>query len=70
MVYGELVFKLIMNKSIVYHKQMTRYLQDQYNNLPPYMTPCDSVIPKFTLEWRNVVNLPVGGSLRFEKNLF
>ena len=34
MVYGELVFKVLMNKSDVYNKQTTRYLQYQYDNIP------------------------------------
>ena len=57
MVYGELVLKGLMNKSIFYNKQTTRYLHDQYNNLPPYMITCDSDVAKFILEWRNVVSL-------------
>ena len=57
MVYGELVFKGIMNKEIVGNKQTTCYLQDQYGNLPSYMTTCDSDISKFILEWQNVVSL-------------
>ena len=42
MVYGKLVFKGLANKEIVDNKQTTRYLQDQYDNLPSYMTTCDS----------------------------
>ena len=57
MVYGELVFKGLMNKVIVDNKQTTRYVQDQYENLPSYMTTCDSDIATFILEWRNVVSL-------------
>ena len=57
MVYGELVFKGLMNKAIVDNKQTTRYVQDQYENLPSYMTTCDSGIATFILEWRNVVSL-------------
>ena len=57
MVYGELVFKGLMNKAIVDNNQTTRYLQDQYDNLPSYMTTCDSDIAKFILEWQNVVSL-------------
>ena len=49
MVYGELVFKGLMNKAIVDNKKTTRYLQDQYENLPSYMTTCDSDIAKFIL---------------------
>ena len=56
-VYGELVFKALMNKAIVDNKQTTRHLQDQYDALPQYMTTCDSDIAKFILEWRNVVSL-------------
>ena len=56
MVYGELVFKGLMNKAIFDNRQTTRYLQDQYGNLPSYMTTCDSDIAKFILEWRNVVS--------------
>ena len=37
MVYGELVFKGLMNKTIVDNKETTRYLQDQYDNQPSYM---------------------------------
>ena len=51
MVYGELVFKGMMNKAILDNKQTTRYLQDQYYNLPSYMTTCDFDIAKFILEW-------------------
>ena len=57
MVYGELVFKGLMNKAIVDNNQTTRYLQDQYDNLLSYMTTCDSDISKFILDWRNVVSL-------------
>ena len=57
MVYEELVFKGLTNTDIVNSKQTTRYLQDQYNNIPSYMTTCDSYIAKFILEWRNVVSL-------------
>ena len=57
MVYGELVFKGLMNKAIVENKHKTIYLQDQYDNLPSYMTTCDSDVAKFVLEWRNVVSL-------------
>ena len=57
MVYGELVFKGLMNKAIMDNKQTTRYVQDQYENLPPYMTTCDSDIATFILEWQNVVSL-------------
>ena len=57
MVYGELVFKGLMNKAIMDKKQTTRYLQDQYENLPSYITTCDSDIAKFILEWRNIVIL-------------
>ena len=46
-----------MNKEIVDNKQTTRYLQDQYDNIPSYMTTCDSDIDKFILEWQNVVSL-------------
>ena len=46
-----------MNKEIVDNKQTTRYLQDQYDNIPSYMTTCDSDIAKFILEWRNLVIL-------------
>ena len=46
-----------MNKAIVDNKQTARYLQDKYDNLPSYMTTCDSDIAKFILEWRNVVTL-------------
>jgi hypothetical protein len=56
-VFGELVFKALMNKAIVDNKQTTRHLQDQYDALPQYMTTCDSDIAKFILEWRNVVSL-------------
>ena len=55
MVYGELVFKGIMNKAIFNNKQATWYLQYQYNNLPSYMNTCDSDIAKFILEWCNAV---------------
>ena len=57
MVYGKLVFKGLTNKAIVENKHKTSYLQDQYYNLPSYMTTCDSEITKFILEWRNVVSL-------------
>ena len=57
MVYLELVFKGLMNKAIVDNKQTTGYLYYQYENIPLYMTPCDSNIAKFILEWRNVVIL-------------
>ena len=46
-----------MKKAIVDKNQTTRYLQDQYDNLPLYMTTCDSDIAKFILEWRNLVSL-------------
>ena len=49
--YGELVFKRLMNKAIVDNKQTTMYLQDQYDNLPSYVTTCNSDIAKFILEW-------------------
>ena len=51
MVYGELFFKGLTNKAIVDNKHKTRYLQYQYDNLPSYMTTCDSDIAKFILEW-------------------
>ena len=54
MVYGELVFKGLMNKAIVDNKQTTRYLQDQYENLPSYMITCDSDIANFILEAHHV----------------
>ena len=57
MVYGELVFKRLMNKAIVDNKHTSKYLQDQYDNLLSYMTTCDSDIAKFILEWQNVVSL-------------
>ena len=57
MLYGELFFKGLTNKAIVDNKHKTRYLQYQYDNLPSYMTTCDSDIAKFILEWRNVVIL-------------
>ena len=57
MVYGKLFFKGMMNKAIVDNKQTTRYLLYQYDNLPLYMTTCDSEIEKFILEWLNVVSL-------------
>ena len=47
MVYGELFFKGLVNKAIVDNKQTTKYLQDQDENLPLYMTTCDSDIAKF-----------------------
>ena len=56
MVYGELVFKVLMNKAIVNNKHTTRYLQDNYNNLTSYMNTCNYDIAKFILEWRNVVS--------------
>ena len=46
-----------MNKASVDNKKTARYFQDQYDNLPSYMTTCDSDIAKFILEWRNVVSL-------------
>ena len=60
MIYGELVFKglmNIMNKAVVKNKQTNRSLHYQYDNLPSYMTTCDCDIAKFILEWRNVVSL-------------
>ena len=57
MVYGDLVFKGMMKKAIVDNKHTAWYLYDQYDNLPLYMTNCDSNIVKFILEWRNVVSL-------------
>ena len=57
MVYGELVFKVLMNKYIFDNKQTTWYSLDQYENLPLYMNTCDSDIVKFILDWRNVVSL-------------
>ena len=60
MLYGELVFNGLMNKDIVDNKQTTWYLQDQYKNIPSYMTTCDSDIAKFILEWRSIVILLEG----------
>ena len=57
MVYGELVFKGLMKKAVVVNKQTTQYLQDKYDNIPLYMTTCDSYIAKFILEWRNLMRL-------------
>ena len=57
MVYGKLVFKVLMNKAIVDNKQTTRYLKDQYGNILSYTTTCDYDTAKFILEWRNVVSL-------------
>ena len=57
MVYVELVFKGLTNKAIFENKQTTPYLQDHYDNLPSYMTTCDSGIAKSILEWRNLVRL-------------
>ena len=57
MVYGELFFKVLMNRAIFNNNKTTRYLQDQYENLPSYMTNCDPDIAKFILEWRNVASL-------------
>ena len=56
-VYDELFFKGMTKKDISNNKKTTRYLQDQYENLPSYMTNCDSDIAKFILEWRNIVIL-------------
>ena len=42
---GELVFKGLMNKTIVDNKQTMRYLQDEFENLLSNMTSCDSNIP-------------------------
>ena len=50
MVYCNLVFKGPMNKDIVNNKQKTRYLPDNYSNLPLYMITCDSGITKFILD--------------------
>ena len=50
MVYGYLVFKGLMNKAIFDNKQTTRYLKDQYDNIPSCMTTCDSDITKLILE--------------------
>ena len=57
MVYGELVLKGLMNKATSDNKKTTRYLQDQYDNLPSYMTTCDFDITKFILERRKIVSL-------------
>ena len=54
---GELVFKGLMNKTIVDNKQTTRYLQDEFDNLPSNMTSCDSNIPEFILQFRNITSL-------------
>ena len=49
MVYVELVFKGLVNKAIVDNKQTARYLRDQYDNLPAYITTCDSNIETFII---------------------
>ena len=56
-IYGELVFKALMNKAVIDNKKTTRHLQDRYDSLPQFMTSCDSIIPEFILEWREVVAL-------------
>ena len=57
MVYGELFFKGLTDKYIFDNKQTNRYLQNQYNNIPWYMTTFDSDIAKFILEWHSIVIL-------------
>ena len=57
MVYEELVFKKLMNKTIFNNKHTTPTLQYWYENLPSYVTTCESGIEKFILELRNVVSL-------------
>jgi hypothetical protein len=54
---GELVFKGLMNKTIVDNKQTTRYLQDEFDNMPSNITSCKSKIPEFTLQFRNITSL-------------
>ena len=49
-VYGELVYKGLMNKAITDNNQTTRYLQDQYDNIRSYMTNFDSATENFILE--------------------
>ena len=46
-VYDELFFKGMTKKDISNNKKTTRYLQDQYENLPSYMATCDYNIKKF-----------------------
>ena len=57
MVYGEFFFKGPMNKANVNNKETTRYSHEEYDNLPSYMTTCDSYTAKFILKWRNIVSL-------------
>ena len=49
MLYGELFFKGLMNKSIVDNNHTNRYLQYHYENIPLYTTTCDSNTVKFIL---------------------
>ena len=54
---GELVFKGLINKTIVDNKKPTRYLQDDFDDMPSNMTSCDSNIPKFILQFLNTTSL-------------
>ena len=53
--YGELIFKALMQKTLIDNQQTTRHLRDQYDQFPQYMMQVESDIPKFILRWRNVV---------------
>ena len=58
--YGPMMFKSLMNKTIVDNNQTTRHLQDRFDELPNFMITCDSDLEKFHSQYREIVSLMKG----------
>lgn len=57
---GPMLFKVLMNKTIVDNNHTTRFLEDRFDELPQMMTTFDSDINRFHLEYREIVALLKG----------
>jgi len=58
--YGPLLYKVIINKTIVDNHHTTTYLEDRLEGLPNFMVEVDSNIDKFHQEYREVTSLLEG----------
>ena len=71
--HGALLYKCIINKSIVDNHHTTEHLEDHLEGLPEFMVACDSDLTKFHLEFNKIKDLLTGcgkGALNFMKYLW
>lgn len=58
--HGPMLFKVLMNKTVVDNNHTTRFLKDRYNELPQMMTTFNSDISRFHMEYGEIVALLEG----------